>query len=105
MDESASLPQAWFWFYHLVNYTLAAVMITMWFQPVMALLSGGPNSDFFMMRFFRMVTGPFIRAFAFMTPGFIPDLLVPIYVAFWILVLRLAFWSVMYNLGLAPTVG
>lgn len=96
---------AQFLFFHIVNYGLAVVFYTMLGQTILALFAGGPNSQFFIMRFFRRITGPFIRLFAFMTPGFIPDLLIPLYVGFWVLVIRFAFGLAMLNMGLAPSVG
>lgn len=100
MSDDPFAPQ--FWFFHAVNYALAAVFYTMLGQAVLALFAGGPRSDFFMMRFFRTVTGPFIRAFSVVTPRFVPELLVPVYVAFWIFVLRFAFGLIMLKIGLAP---
>jgi len=93
-----------YWPYHLVNYVLAAVLYTL-FGRVLLGFFVGPRSDFVVMRFFRLLTDPVVRVLAPVTPGFLPPTLVPLYVAFWVIVLRVAFWSVMWNLELAPRLG
>jgi hypothetical protein len=105
MTEDPFAPQ--FLFFHAVNYGLAVVAYTMVGQTLLAFFAGGPRSEFFIMRFFRSITGPFIRAFGFLTPRFVRDveILVPLYVAFWIFVLRFVIGLVMLNYGLAPRVG
>lgn len=94
---------AQYWPFHVVNYALAAVFWTLIGRSVLGIFVR-QDSDFFVMRFFRLVTEPFMHAFRFMTPGFMHPALAPIYVAFWIFVLRLVFGLVMLNLGYAPRV-
>ena len=90
--------------YHLVNYGLATVFWTLIGQVALGLFIGF-HSQFFVMRFFRTITGPFIRFFAVITPRFLVEIFVPLYVALWVLVLRFVFTLVMLNLGWAPRVG
>ena len=91
-----------YWFYQLGNYLLAVVMYTLFGRAILGMFVP-INSSLYIMRGFRYITDPFLRLFAFMTPRFIPPGLAPLYVAFVIIVLRVIFWSVMYNLGLAPS--
>ena len=46
------------------------------------------DSDFFFMRAFMRVTEPMIRAMAFLTPGFLVDRLKPLYVAWFLIMVR-----------------
>jgi uncharacterized protein YggT (Ycf19 family) len=91
-----------YWFFHLVNYGFSVVILTMFGRALLNIFVP-LDSSLYIMRGFRFLTEPFIRLFAFMTPRFVPLGLVPLYVAFLLIVLRVAFWSVMYNSGLAPT--
>ena len=91
-----------FLLYHIVNYGLAVVMYTLVGQTVLSLFIGA-HSEFFMLRMFRQITGPFVTMFSIITPRFMHPVFVPLYVAFWVMVLRVVFALVMLNLGLAPT--
>ena len=92
-----------YWPFHVVNYLLAAVFWTLIGRSLMILFVR-PDSPFFVMRFFRMITDPFMAVFRFMTPGFMHPALAPIYVAFWVFVIRIVFGLVMLRLGYAPHV-
>jgi hypothetical protein len=50
------------------------------FQPV--------NSDFFFMKFFVRVTNPLLRLFKPITPSFLIDIMVPLYVAWFFFMVR-----------------
>lgn len=93
---------AQFWPFHAVNYLLAAVAYTLIGRALLGIFVA-PNSDFFVMRFFRHLTDPFIRLFRPVTPGFLHPFAIPFYVAFWIFALRLAFGITMLKYGLAPS--
>lgn len=91
-----------YWIYQLGNYLLAVVMYTLFGRALLGLFVP-VESPLYIMRGFRYITDPFLRLFAFMTPRFIPPGLAPLYVAFLVIVLRVIFWSAMYNAGLAPS--
>lgn len=91
-----------FWLFHIVNYFLAAVAYTLIGRVILGIFVP-QTSDFFVMRFFRLVTDPFMRVLRPITPRFLHPLVVPLYVAFWIFVLRLAFGLIMLYFGLAPS--
>lgn len=91
-----------YWFFHIVNYLLAAVAYTLIGRMLLSILVK-PDSNFFVMRFFRAVTDPAIYVMRPLTPGFLHPFFVPLYVAFWIFVLRFVFGMAMLNFGLAPS--
>jgi YggT family protein len=87
--------------FHVINYALAAVFYTLIGRSILGVFVR-QDSPFFVMRFFRLITEPFMKAFRFMTPGFMHPALAPLYVGFWVFLIRLAFGLVMLNYGLAP---
>ena len=89
--------------FHLINYALAALFYTLFARVVLGVFTAAqPNN--FIMRAFCRVTDPVLRVFSPLTPGFIHLVFVPLYVAFWILLLRFGFGLLMLNLGWAPSV-
>jgi uncharacterized protein YggT (Ycf19 family) len=71
----------------VLDYVLGVVMWTLigrsamnLFQPV--------NSDFFFMKFFVRVTNPLLRLFKPITPSFLIDIMVPLYVAWFFFMVR-----------------
>jgi uncharacterized protein YggT (Ycf19 family) len=71
----------------VLDYVLGTVMWTLigrsgmnLFQPV--------NSDFFFMKFFVRVTNPLLRLFKPITPSFLIDIMVPLYVAWFFFMVR-----------------
>ena len=90
-----------YWPFHLANYLLAVVAYTLIGRSILGLFVPR-TSNFFVMRFFRLLTDPFIRMFRIVTPGFLHPFAVPLYVAFWIFVIRFAFGITMLKFGLAP---
>lgn len=71
----------------VLDYVLGVIMWTLigrsamnMFQPV--------NSDFFFMKFFVRVTNPLLRLFKPITPSFLIDIMVPLYVAWFFFMVR-----------------
>ncbi len=71
----------------VLDYGLGMVMWTLIGRSAMNLFLP-IDSDFFFMKFFVRVTNPIIRAFRWITPGFLVDLIVPLYVAWFFFVFR-----------------
>ena len=70
-----------------LDYVLGMIMWTLigraamnFFLPV--------DSDFFFMKFFVRVTDPIIKVFSPITPGFLIDLMVPVFVAWFFFMAR-----------------
>jgi hypothetical protein len=71
----------------LLDYTLGAAMWTLIGRFGMTIFLN-EDSDFFFMRAFMKVTEPMIRAMSFLTPGFLVDRLKPLYVAWFLFMIR-----------------
>ncbi len=64
----------------VIDYILGVIMWTLIGRTGMNIFLA-ENSTFFFMRFFVRATNPLLRAFDFITPGFLIRPLVPLYVA------------------------
>ena len=70
-----------------IDYVLGMVMWTLVGRTGMSIFLP-ENSTFFFMRFFVRATEPLLRAFRFITPGFLIRPLVPLYVAWFFFLFR-----------------
>lgn len=71
----------------IVDYALGLIMWTLIGRMAMNIFLP-INSDFFFMRFFVKATDPIIRLFRPITPGFLLEPLVPLYVAWFFFMIR-----------------
>lgn len=71
----------------VIDYVLGVVMWTLIGRTAMNIFLA-ENSSFFFMRFFVRATNPVLRAFDFITPGFLIRPLVPLYVAWFFFMFR-----------------
>ncbi len=70
-----------------LDYVLGMVMWTLVGRSAMNLFLP-IDSDFFFMKFFVRVTNPIIKAFRWITPRFLVELVVPLYVAWFFFLFR-----------------
>jgi hypothetical protein len=70
-----------------IDYLLGMVMWTLIGRTAMGFFLP-QDSNFFFMKFFVRVTDPLIKLFAPITPSFLLDLFVPLYVAWFIFMFR-----------------
>lgn len=71
----------------VIDYVFGVVMWTLIGRVGMSLFLP-ENSSFFFMRVFVRMTNPLLRAFRFITPGFLIRPLVPLYVAWFFFLFR-----------------
>ena len=71
----------------IIDYSLGVVMWTLIGRFAMGIFLP-ENSSFFFMRFFVRATNPVIKFFALLTPSFLIQPLVPIYVAWFFFMVR-----------------
>lgn len=100
MESTAPVWQT-FVFFHLPNYFLSIVIYSMFGRFMLGILVR-PDSKNYIYRWFRLITDPFVRAVALITPGNIGVMYLPLVSVFWLMVARLLFFALMYNLGLVP---
>lgn len=90
-----------YWYFHLPNYVLSAVIYTMFGRFLLGFFVA-PDSTNYIWRWFRRLTDPFIWAIAFITPRALPPVLLPPVAAFWLMVLRFFFFIALFEAGLTP---
>jgi uncharacterized protein YggT (Ycf19 family) len=97
----ASYPILTFWYFHLPNFVLAALMYTLFGRVVLGLIVG-PDSQNDIWRFFCRITDPVVALVALVTPKAAAPVIVWLLAAVWLFWLRFAFGLSFRFLGLAP---
>lgn len=90
-----------YWYFHLPNYLLAALLYTLLGRFVLGFMVP-PDSSNYIWRFFRKLTDPVVAATGFITPRFIGPFLLPLVGMFWLTVLRVGLLIALFAIGLAP---
>ncbi len=90
--------------FHVPNFVLAAVMYTMIGRLVLSFFVPA-GWDNYIFRAFVRITDPVLKVVRLVTPLALPDLLAMLFSVLWLLVIRIVFFIVMNNLGLAPVMG
>jgi uncharacterized protein YggT (Ycf19 family) len=93
-----------FWYFHLPNYLLAALMYTLLGRLVLGMMApAGWNN--YILRAFVALTDPVVAIIRFITPLAIGLPLVLVFGALWLMLLRAGLFLVMVSYGVAPTTG
>lgn len=93
-----------YWYFHLPNYVLAALMYTLFGRFLLASILR-PDSPNYILRWFKLLTNPVVAVVRFLTPAYVPERYLPLAGMFWLAALRLAFFVLMFRWGLAPSLG
>jgi YggT family protein len=92
-----------YWYYAVPNYLLAALMYSLLARFILAFFLQ-PDSPNYIYRFLRRITDPAVIVFGFLMPRAVPPLLVVLFTAVWLLIVRFAFYVAMAGAGLTPPV-
>lgn len=90
-----------YWYFHLPNYAMAVLFYTM-FGRLMLGFFVPPNTTNYIYRWFCRLTDWVLRPVAFITPSYMPAILLPPIAAFWIAMVRVAYFMLLYSAGLMP---
>ena len=90
-----------YWYFHIPNFVLAAVMYTLIGRIVLGLFVPD-NWDNYIWRFFKLVTDPFVRAVRYVTPDVLAHPVVLVFGALWLMAIRVAYLLVLIKFGLGP---
>lgn len=93
-----------YWYFHLPNLVLAAVMYTLVGRLLLSMFFE-PGSSAVIWRVFTQITDPFVRLVGAVTPRIVPPPLVVVFTIVWCLALRMALLVVLTMYGLAPRAG
>ncbi len=93
-----------YWYFHIPNFMLAAVMYTLMGRIVLGLFVPA-DWDNYIWRFFRRVTDPYLRLVRFITPSMLGHGVVMVFGVLWLMVARLGWFLVLLRFGLGPVSG
>jgi uncharacterized protein YggT (Ycf19 family) len=96
-------PLVQYWYFHLPNFILAAVMYTLIGRIVLSFFVA-PDWSNYIWRAFRRITDPAVRATRLITPAVLPELVVMIFAVLWLMLLRGALFIGLGNAGLLPII-
>ena len=83
---------------YVIDYILGVVMYTLIGRSAMNIFQKG-DSEFFFMKAFVKLTNPILDLFKFMTPSFLIRAVVPLYIAWFIFMIRFYLLPVMLGYG------
>jgi YggT family protein len=84
---SATIPFLGYWYYHLPNFLLAALMYTLLGRVLLSLFTE-PHSSNYIWRFFCRITDPFVGLVAAVTPKAAAPVVVWLFGFVWLFWLR-----------------
>lgn len=93
-----------YWYFHIPNFVLAALMYTLLGRIVLGLFVPA-GWDNYIWRFFRRTTDPFLGLVRKITPLVLTDGVVMVFGVLWLMAARLAWLLLLLRLGLAPVGG
>jgi hypothetical protein len=99
-----NLTQPIFWFFHLPNFILAALMYTLIGRALLGLMVE-PNSTNYIWRFFCRLTDPFIALLAPVTPRATAPVVIWLFGVVWLFWLRVLLLHLFLVAGVVPRVG
>jgi YggT family protein len=90
-------------YFHLPNYAFAVLFWTLIGRFMFSLFLP-PDSPNYIYRWFRRLTDWLMRPVGFITPAALPPLVIAPIAAFWVALVRIAFFMIMYMAGRIPAV-
>jgi uncharacterized protein YggT (Ycf19 family) len=97
-------PLLQYWYFHLPNFVLAAVMYTLIGRLLLSFFAP-PDWQNYIWKAFLRITNPAVGAVRAITPRVVPEIVVLIFAVLWIMLARIALLLVFGNLGLLPRLG
>jgi uncharacterized protein YggT (Ycf19 family) len=98
---STSNPLLVYWYFHLPNFILAALMYTLLGRAILGLIVQ-PESSNYIWRFFCRVTDPVVAVVGRITPKVAPPVIVWLFGVVWLFWLRVLLLNVFLILGVVP---
>ena len=99
-----TIPFLSFWYFHLPNFVLAALMYTLLGRALLGLFID-PDSQNYIWRFFCRVTDPVIAILSWVTPKATAAVVLWLFGFVWLFWLRVGLLNLYLWLGLVPRIG
>jgi len=96
-----TFPILTYWYFHLPNFVLAALMYTLLGRALLSLFLD-PDSSNYIWRFFCRITDPIVAAVALVTPKAAPQVVLWLFGVVWMFWLRVLLLNVFLALGAVP---
>jgi uncharacterized protein YggT (Ycf19 family) len=96
-------PLIQYWYFHLPNFVLAAVMYTLLGRLALSFFVP-PDWKNYIWRAFVTITDPVVKATRLITPQVLPHVVVLIFAVLWLMLLRIGLFALLANLDLLPKV-
>lgn len=90
-----------YWYFHLPNFLLAALMYTLLGRALLGLIVD-PDSPNYIWRFFCRITDPIVAAVALVTPKAAPPVLLWLFGFVWLFWLRVLLFNLFLAAGIVP---
>jgi hypothetical protein len=90
-----------FWYFHVPNFVLAALMYTLLGRVLLALIVQ-PDSSNYIWRFFCRVTDPVVAAVTYVTPKATAPVVIWMFGVVWLFWLRVLFLNAFLISGVVP---
>jgi hypothetical protein len=98
---STSNPILVYWYFHLPNFVLAALMYTLLGRVILGLVVQ-PEASNYIWRFFCRITDPVVAVVALVTPKAAAPVIVWLFGVVWLFWLRVLLLNVFLILGVVP---
>jgi hypothetical protein len=96
-----SNPLITYWYFHLPNFLLAALMYTLLGRVLLGLIID-PQSQNYIWRFFCRVTDPFIGVVALLTPKAAAPVVIWLFAFVWLFWIRVGLYALFAVSGASP---
>ncbi len=100
---TASNPLIAYWYFHLPNFVLAALMYTLLGRALLGVIVEH-NSQNYIWRFFCRFTDPVVGAVAVVTPKAAAPVILWLLAFVWLFWIRVAFYALFAVLGASPRI-
>jgi YggT family protein len=100
----ATNPLVAYWYFHLPNFILAALMYTLLGRAILG-LAIDHDSQNYIWRFFCRITDPVVRVVAIVTPKAAAPIVLWLLAFVWLFWLRVAFYALFAVSGVSPRAG
>ena len=98
---SASSSLLTYWYFHLPNFVLAALMYTLFGRTILGMVIDRDSKNY-IWRFFCQSTDPIVRVVAFVTPKAAAPVILWGFAFVWLFWIRIALYALFAVLGLTP---
>ncbi len=93
-----------FWYFHIPNLALAALIYTLIGRYLLGLFFGS-QSDAVILKVFRSITDPVVNGVRAITPAAVPNGLVLVFAIVWLIGLRMFWFLTCVAAGMRPSMG